>query len=385
MATKRTEPIRVAKVVFEEAINEEIQRIKNIKNVDNDEYQNQMNNLRYSLRDKLKNTFDEPANVSLKSVVYNDQGELTDFFKAIKKSKMRKIAEDFDKELLASGDAVQYDTAAEVYHNRGTAEQDFGFEGEKKRRESIEYLDNLFPDSTEVHTDLSETADPPNPLDQAREETRRHLQGLEAIQRLKKEFIPGSRAKTRKYKGRYSKSGLSSLLEGGKRRTRKRRGRRKRGGKDVNKNELVEGGHYFWIRESPEGLENNWIIQGIFQGYKKSGDDEYFFAKFSHLAADNLITGGRHDRSITGNYEAIYEEPLSRIRHIFIGPTGDEDVNKLILEYAGIEKSEVKKGNTKGGRKTKRRRKKRKRKTRRKRRKRRRLNQVKKQIGCKKY
>ena len=130
MATKRTEPIRVAKVVFEEAINEEIQRIKNIKNVDNDDYQNQMNNLRYSLRDKLKNTFDEPANEDLKSVVYNEQGDLTDFFKAVKNSKMRKIARDYENELLASGAAVQYETAAIVDHNRGTAVQDF--EGEKK-------------------------------------------------------------------------------------------------------------------------------------------------------------------------------------------------------------------------------------------------------------
>ena len=382
MATKRTEPIRVAKVVFEEAINEEIQRIKNIKNVDNDEYQNQMNNLRYSLRDKLKNTFDEPANVSLKSVVYNAQGDLTDFFKAVKNSKMRKIARDYENELLASGAAVQYETAAIVDHNRGTAPQDFGFEGEKKRRESIEYLDNLFPDSTKVQTDLSETADPPNPLQQAKAETSRHLQGLAAIERLKQKYIPGSREKTKSFKGRYSEFGLKPLLEGGKRRTRKRRGRKKRGGQDVNKNELVKGGHYFWIRETPEGLENNWIIQGIFQGYKKMGDDEHYFAKFSHLAGDNPITGGRHDRSITGNYEAIYLEPLSRIRHIFTGPTADEDVNKLILKYAGIEKSEAKKGNSKGGRKTKRRRKRRKRKTRRKRR---RLNQVKKQIGCKKY
>ena len=114
MATKRTEPIRVAKVVFEEAINEEIQRIKNIKNVYSDDYQNQMNNLKYSLRKKLKNTFDEPANKDLKSVVYNEQGDLTDFFKAVKNSKMRKIARDYENELLASGAAVQYETAVIV-------------------------------------------------------------------------------------------------------------------------------------------------------------------------------------------------------------------------------------------------------------------------------
>ena len=63
------------------------------------------------------------------------------------------------------------------------------------------------------------------------------------------------------------------------------------------------------------------------------------------------------------------------------------------MEYADIERvynlvggvTPGKEGNSKrkGGRKTKRRRKRRKRKTKRK--KRRRLNQVKKQIGCKKY
>ena len=127
-------------------------------------------------------------------------------------------------------------------------------------------------------------------------------------------------------------------------------------------------------------MQSNWLAQGIFQGYEKRGDNEpRYFAKFSGLLLQDT-TGRGVVRNETGH---VYKEPLYRIRNVFTGATPIDEINKKIMEYADIKSVEsVKKGNSKGGRKTKRRRKRRKRKTRRRRRK---LNQVKKQIGCKKY
>ena len=72
-------------------------------------------------------------------------------------------------------------------------------------------------------------------------------------------------------------------------------------------------------------MQQNWLAQGIFQGYEKRGDNEpRYFAKFSGLLLQDT-TGRGVVRNVP---EHIYYEPLNRIRHIFTGATPIDEINK---------------------------------------------------------
>ena len=396
--TSKMQQYRKAKPLFIKAIDVSFVEIRALKDRDEESYHTKMNKAKKNIDKMLKKKF--LNNQEFKEIIY-PKGKLSDFFNKVKRSRMKHWMDIYNQENIVSGKAVDGDFLLSQRQAQQTADKNKiavqdrlpGIQGnitydqywnpdepqgEKKNlvrsvQKTIQDLDNLSEPSMVSGPKMN----PPDPFDQAREETRRHLEGLAAIERLKQKYTPGSRGKTKRFTGKYSKFG-KRIFEGGKRRTRKRRGRRKRGGQDVNKNELVVGETYFWIRDSQ--LQQNWLAQGIFQGYEDWGNETNYYASFSGLILRETPGTG----VVRNEPEHVYSEPLHRIRHIFNGATPIDQVNKKILEYADIESVEsINKGNTKGGRKTKRRRKRRKRKTRR--RKRRRLNQVKKQIGCKKY
>ena len=218
MARRSATPIEMAKLLFEEAINEKFEEIRTLKDRDEDSYHTQMNKAKKNIDKMLKEKF--LNNQEFKEIIY-PKGKLSDFFTAVKRSRMKHWINIYNQENIVSGKAVGGDFLLSQRQAQQTADRnrrvvqnrlsnmpqdrtrtysDFWNpplssnqpEGEKKNlvgtvEETIEYLDNFRePEPSMVS---GPKMNRPDPFVQAREETRRHLEGLAAIERLKQKIL----------------------------------------------------------------------------------------------------------------------------------------------------------------------------------------------------